>query len=123
MAARNYKRWFVGILLVFIGVAPLLVAIYRAIFCNPFHGICYPTYVMLPAIGIAFLGLLLPVVGRRRQHARRFDMIQNYIFAVIFILIGAILFFNGLRLDPVLQLTTWLLIESVIYWIFKDLNR
>lgn len=74
--------------------------------------------------GVLVVGVLLPILGKYyRRHPQRFDQVQDFSFALIFVLIGVILFFNGWKLTPELLFTQWLLVESAICWIIKDIYK
>lgn len=120
MAIRSNTRWVGVVLLGLAGVSPILVRFYNAIFC----GSCAVglSYTVGLGISLGAIGILLPILGSRyRQHPQRFDLIQDCIFAIGFILVGMLLFFQGWRLDPALQFAQWVLIESIIYWVIKDI--
>jgi hypothetical protein len=116
MAARTNKRWVGRALLTFTGVSPILVTIYNTIYCSSLCGFNPLNYASVMGISLVFLGVILLALGRQiRQHSHRYSLIQDCIFATIFILIGAVLFFQRWRLDPSLKLTTLLWTFSTIY--------
>jgi len=82
------------------------------------------SYIAGLGIGLVVMGIALPVLGNRcRQHPRRFDLIQDCIFGIGFIVVGGILFIHGWRFTLLWQFAQWILVESVIYWVIKDISR
>ncbi|UBF23806.1 Ycf66 family protein [Kovacikia minuta CCNUW1] len=79
--------------------------------------------VSLLGILLALFGLLLPFLGASfRRPFRLENLIQDIILAFIYFLVGGILFFQGWRLDPVLQFMQVLLIGSTIYLTIKNIR-
>lgn len=70
---------------------------------------------LLLSISLLPLGLLL------RKPFRVENLIQDIVFAIVYILCGFILLFQGWRLDPILQICQFLLIVSTVYWTIKDI--
>ena len=73
----------------------------------------------LLGVALVLLGLSLIVVSAIRPF-RASNLIQNLALAVVYLLAGLILFTQGWRLDPILQVSQLLLIGSSIYWVVKD---
>lgn len=64
---------------------------------------------------LALFGLLLPFLGTVFGRPFRADnLTQDITFALVYILAGLILFFQGWRLDPILQITQLLLAGTAI---------
>lgn len=74
-------------------------------------GIC----LMLFSIAFIPLGIAL------RRPFRIGNLIQDIIFAFVYLLCGSILVFQGWRLDPILQFGEFLLTLSSVYWVIKDM--
>ncbi|MBW4694433.1 MAG: Ycf66 family protein [Lyngbya sp. HA4199-MV5] len=77
-------------------------------------------FAALLGVALALLGLSLFIVGAIRPF-RAGSLVQNLVLAVVYLLAGFILFFQGWRLDPILQFTQLLLIGSSAYWVVKEL--
>lgn len=73
-------------------------------------------------IFLALFGLLLVPIGLSfRRPFRIGNLCQDILLALVYLLCGFILTFQGWRLDPILQLNQFLLIVSVIYLVIKDI--
>ena len=75
--------------------------------------------ILLALIGI----LIIPLGLSLRRPFRVGNVIQDIVFAVIYLLCGLIFFSQGWRLDPVLQFWQLLLTISSIYLLIKDILR
>ena len=96
MVSQNDARWIGIALLTLTGISPILVALYNAIFRSgllanfsipPMSGL---------GISLGIVGILLPVIRNRyRQHSHRFDKVQDWSLAIVFILVGIVFYFLG----------------------------
>lgn len=126
MASRRNARWIGAALLVLTGVSPILVGVYDVIFHS---GLAANTRVPVASglgISLIVVGILLPVLGiRYRDYSQHFDKIQDWIFAILLILVGVVLFVYGgvFEYRIVLVLAQWILVESTVYWIVKDIFK
>jgi hypothetical protein len=76
----------------------------------------------LLGILLALFGLLLVPLGLSfRRPFRIGNLLQDILLALVCLLCGFILIFQGWRLDPILQFGQLLLIVSVIYLVIKDI--
>lgn len=75
-------------------------------------------------IVLILFGLLLISLGLLlRRPFRVENLIQDSVLASVYLLCGLILFFQGWRLDPILQFGQILLTVSSMYLIAKDIFR
>lgn len=56
-----------------------------------------------------------------RQPFNPLNLIQDIFLGLVYVLCGLILFWQGWRLDPILQFVQMLLTGSVIYLLIKDM--
>ncbi|MBC7969917.1 MAG: hypothetical protein H7Z11_07305 [Verrucomicrobia bacterium] len=75
----------------------------------------------LLGITLVILGLFLMVM-RGRQSSQPSHSGQDLPLVVSYLIAGFILFFQGWRLDPILQFAQFLLIGSIIYRAVKDFS-
>jgi len=62
------------------------------------------------------------MIMRGRQSSQPSHSSQDLPLVVSYLIAGFILFFNGWRLDPILQFVQFLLIGSIIYRAIKDFS-
>lgn len=73
-------------------------------------------------IVLALIGLsLVPLRLVLRQPFNPLNLIQDIFLGLVYVLCGLILFWQGWRLDPILQFVQVLLTGSVIYLVIKDM--
>lgn len=75
----------------------------------------------LLGIALVVLGLFLMIM-RGRESSQASYSGQDLPLAVIYLVAGFILFFQGWRLDPILQFVQALLVGSIIYRVIKDFS-
>lgn len=71
---------------------------------------------------LALFGLLLVPLGLSfRRPFRKGNLFQDILLALVCLLCGFVLIFQGWRLDPILQFGQFLLTVSFIYLVIKDI--